>query len=121
MSKAFFAKMTETIFSAITKSTGGTYRINVHVKPGSRISMLSDTQSHGHAQIDLQIAAPPREGAANTEVLSFMAELLGLRPRQVQLVAGHRSRDKTVLVTLDLPEQAALDSVEALRGRIFTN
>lgn len=48
-----------------------------------------------------QIAAPPREGEANEEVIRVMSELLAVKKRQIALVSGHRSRDKCLQLELD--------------------
>lgn len=42
----------------------------------------------------LRLAAPPVEGAANAAWASYVADLLGLRPSQVTVSHGHKSRDK---------------------------
>ncbi|PJF19066.1 hypothetical protein PSACC_01119 [Paramicrosporidium saccamoebae] len=73
----------------------GRVQLRLHVKPGARQTQITDMTENA---IGLQVAAPPREGAANEEVVRWVASILGLRPRQVELVAGLKSRDKTVLV-----------------------
>jgi hypothetical protein len=42
----------------------------------------------------VRLTAPPVEHAANRACRQFLADLLGLRPAGVTLVAGHRSRTK---------------------------
>ena len=54
------------------------------------------------------MTAPPEDGKANAAVVRLLADVLGLRPRDVEIVAGHTSRDKTVALT-------GLDEVEADR------
>jgi uncharacterized protein len=49
-------------------------------------------------RLKLKVAAPPVEGAANAEVADFLAARCGVRSSDVELLAGHRGRDKVVLV-----------------------
>ncbi|MEX0952908.1 MAG: DUF167 domain-containing protein [Nitriliruptoraceae bacterium] len=55
------------------------------------------TGRHG-ASAKLRVHAPPVGGAANDEVCRFVADRCGVRPRDVQILMGDRSRDKVVLV-----------------------
>jgi len=48
--------------------------------------------------IKLRVQAPPVEGAANDAVRDFLAARCGVRSSEVDLLRGHRSRDKVVLV-----------------------
>jgi uncharacterized protein len=48
--------------------------------------------------LNLRITAPPVEGRANEECIRVLAEALGVKKRQVKIVAGHASRTKTVAV-----------------------
>ena len=48
--------------------------------------------------IKLRVQAPPVEGAANDAVRDFMAARCGVNRGEVELLRGHRSRDKVVLV-----------------------
>ena len=50
-------------------------------------------------QVSVAIGAPPRDGAANTELVEFMARLLSVKKRDVSLVVGHKSHEKVVAVT----------------------
>lgn len=43
--------------------------------------------------------AAPTDGAANEAVRRIVAGHFGVRPRDVELVSGHRSRDKVLRVT----------------------
>lgn len=48
--------------------------------------------------IKIRIAAPPREGAANSALLRFLADQFGLPPSRLQLEKGHGSRRKRVRI-----------------------
>lgn len=53
---------------------------------------------HGDA-IKIKIAASAEKGQANEELLSFLAEKLGVKREQLEIVAGTNSRNKLISVT----------------------
>jgi hypothetical protein len=50
---------------------------------------------HGEA-LKLRLAAPPVDGAANQELVRYLAERLGMRRADVQLLSGRGGRRKRV-------------------------
>jgi hypothetical protein len=52
---------------------------------------------HGDA-VKLRLAAPPVDGAANAELVRFLAERLGVARADVTIVRGATARRKTVRV-----------------------
>ena len=49
--------------------------------------------------LHLRLTAPPVEGAANAACCAYVAALLGLRPSQVMVSHGYKSRDKVLTVS----------------------
>lgn len=47
----------------------------------------------------LRLTAPPVEGSANRACRDFLAEALGLRRADVELISGDKSRDKRFHIT----------------------
>ncbi len=47
----------------------------------------------------IRITSPPVEGKANEECVRFLADLLGVKKSQVEIISGHKGRKKTVAVT----------------------
>ena len=76
--------------------SGDGVRLSVHVQPGARRSELAGR--HGDA-LKVRIAAPPVEGAANRELIRFLAEVLGVPRRRVLVVAGLGSHRKVVVLS----------------------
>ena len=74
-------------------STAGGVRITLHIQPRASRTHLQGL--HGGA-LKLRITAPPVNGAANDEVIRFLADTLGVGRRDVRLVAGATSRRKVV-------------------------
>lgn len=70
--------------------------LKLHVTPrGSR----SEITGWREDTLCVKITAPPVEGAANAAILKFIADSLGVRKSQVELVSGERSREKTVRIS----------------------
>ena len=49
--------------------------------------------------LSIRVTAPPVEGAANKACIELVAEALGVRTSQVELVSGQKSRNKVLSVT----------------------
>jgi uncharacterized protein (TIGR00251 family) len=52
---------------------------------------------HG-AALKVRLHSPPVDGAANDELITFLAKTLGVSRRSVRIVSGQSSRGKTVEV-----------------------
>src|SRR5258708_2169986 len=48
--------------------------------------------------LKVAVAAPPEDGKANRALVEALAEALGIRRAQVELLAGSTSRDKKFLI-----------------------
>ena len=83
---------------ALTEGDGGVF-VRVHVQP--RASRSEVVGLHGDA-LKVRLRAPPVDGAANDELIRFMAESLGIRPENVTLVSGATSRAKRLFVRAPL-------------------
>ncbi len=72
-----------------------TGRVAVHVQPRARRTEVAGL--HGDA-VKVRLAAPPVDGAANEELVRFVAERLGVPRSAVRVAAGAASRRKLVEV-----------------------
>ena len=72
-----------------------TARVAVHVQPRARRTEVAGM--HGDA-VKVRLAAPPVDGAANVELVRFVAERLGVPRAAVRIAAGAASRRKVVEV-----------------------
>jgi uncharacterized protein (TIGR00251 family) len=66
---------------------------NVHVVP--RASRSEIVGLHNGA-LRIRVAAPPVDGAANRELIKFLAKKLGLPRTSVTLVSGSNSKNKII-------------------------
>jgi uncharacterized protein (TIGR00251 family) len=73
----------------------GNLIILVNAKPGSKQTQITDISEDG---VGIQIAAPPIDGEANTELIKFLAKLLSLRKSDVSLDKGNKSRQKQIVI-----------------------
>jgi uncharacterized protein (TIGR00251 family) len=67
----------------------------------------------GDGTIKVHIAAPPDDNDANMELVSYLAEVLGVPKSRVEIVAGNTGRDKLISV-LDM-------DVETVHERILAH
>jgi uncharacterized protein (TIGR00251 family) len=65
--------------------------VRVYVQPGVRVSAISGIFDQS---LKIKIAALPSEGAANEPLAAFVAKILGISTRQIEILHGSRSRHK---------------------------
>lgn len=82
--------------SPITSDKSGNICIKILAKPGAKENRVIDIHPEG---VGIQIAAPPLDGEANTELVKYLASSLGVRKSDVSLEKGSRSRQKTITVS----------------------
>ena len=68
-------------------------RIAIHVVPRSKTTEVAG--SYGEA-LRIRVAAPPADGAANAELVRFLAAELGVPRARVRIVSGALGRRKVV-------------------------
>jgi uncharacterized protein (TIGR00251 family) len=78
-------------------------KIEVHAKPRAKKSRIVGWKG---GALEVQLAAPPVDGAANEELARVLAGALGVARRQVVLLRGEGSRTKLVEVRGVDPEAA---------------
>jgi uncharacterized protein len=73
------------------------------VVPGARTDAVAGR--HGDAW-RLRVSAPPEDGRANEAVARLLARTVGVRARDVRIVAGLAARDKVAEITGIAPDDA---------------
>ncbi len=81
--------------TAIWETEKGTF-LRVLVKPRSKEKKL--VEQFSDVQIIINLSSPAREGKANTELVKKLSKSLKLSTNEVILVAGQKSREKTLLI-----------------------
>lgn len=81
-----------------------TTTLTVRVTPNARRSEILGwgADEKGRPVLLLKLGAPPVDGKANTELIRFIAEVLGCSKGQISLLRGEGSRQKT----LEIPAEA---------------
>lgn len=87
--------MTASRPSYVHRLSEGAWRVDVWVQPGAKANA---TEGLRDGRLKVRLMAPPVEGKANKAVIAYLASVLGLRPRQVTLEAGHKDRRKTLRI-----------------------
>lgn len=76
---------------------GDGVRLTIRVQP--RASRTEVAGLYGKDALRIRLAAPPVDGAANRELVEFLAKTLGVPKSAVSIEAGETGRLKTVSVT----------------------
>ena len=79
--------------------------LHLHVVPGASRTEVAGL--HGD-RLKIRIKAKASEGAANRELLRFLADLFGLAPSTLEIVRGATDRRKTVRLPPGVDVRAAL-------------
>ena len=83
-------------------SHAATTRLKLRVSPGARRPGIGGR--HGDAW-KVRVSEPPEDGRANEAVLRLLAATLDVPRRRLEVVSGHASREKIVLLEGPAPEQ----------------
>ena len=74
-------------------------------QPGTRVRVRVQPKSSGNQVVGyrgdtlrLRVIAPPEGGQANEAVVSLLAQALDISKSRIEIVHGHASRDKMVVV-----------------------
>jgi uncharacterized protein len=76
-------------------ATNGVVRLTVRVKPRAKTSRVLCADG---LSVEISLAAPPVDGAANDELLATLAKALGVPKRSLRLALGAASKTKVVEV-----------------------
>ena len=88
----------------VDRGAGGLL-LHLHVVPGASRTELAGL--HGD-RLKIRIKAKATEGAANRELLRFLADIFGLAPSTLEIVRGATDRRKTVRLPPGVDVRAAL-------------
>ena len=76
-------------------SEKGTF-LRIIVRPNSKEKKFVEDISSESIQVNL--TGPAREGKANTELVKKLAKILKVSTSSIKLVAGHKAREKILLI-----------------------
>jgi len=94
----------------ITKTnTGVTFR--VRVQSGASKNEIVGVREDA---LKIRISAPPLQGKANKMLIQFLAKQLTVKRRQVEIVNGHATRNKTIHVVGEGIEKKLQNIIDSL-------
>lgn len=83
-----------TLLPFIRETAQGT-TLEVTIQPRASRTELAGVYE---GMLKVRLTAPPVEGEANRECLKFLAKLLDLPKSRLEMIQGHKSRRKTILI-----------------------
>jgi len=87
--------VTETGTTSWLSESEASIELSVRVVPRAKRHEIVGTFD---GALKVRLAAPPVDGAANSALVRFLADCLQVRQRDVAILRGHSSRQKTVSV-----------------------
>jgi uncharacterized protein (TIGR00251 family) len=69
--------------------------IRLHVQPRAKRNEIVGLHD---GALKIRVTAPPVDDAANRAIIEFFSRLLGISRSNLQILAGEKSRDKTLQV-----------------------
>ncbi len=76
--------------------------LRIYLQPRSAKNEIVGPYRDG---MKVRVTAPPTEGKANEALIRFLAKELGVAPSSVEIIRGHRSREKILRIGAPLDEQ----------------
>lgn len=89
------SKKTTSSGEGLVRGAGPDVLLDVWATPGAARSEVTGV---AEGRLRLRLAAPAREGRANAELIRLLAQTLGVRRRDVEVVRGAQGRRKTIRV-----------------------
>lgn len=76
------------------KENGVTFAVRVQPR-----ASRSEIAGERGGALKLRLAAPPVDGAANAELISFLAKRFGISRSQIIIISGLTSKNKVIRIT----------------------
>jgi len=89
----------KTSFASVHKTGGIVFR--VRAKPTGKINRLVNISGEA---LEVELGAKPQNGEANSELVDYLSSILRVKKKDLEILMGHKSRDKVVLIKPGLLE-----------------
>jgi len=76
--------------------------LKIYLQPKSSRNEIVGPYRDG---IKVRVTAAPVEGRANEALLRFLAKEFGVTPSSIEIVRGHRSREKIIRIAASLDQE----------------
>ena len=84
--------------------------LNIHVRPNAKNNAIREV-NRAEQIIRCDVAADAQNGQANEELIDYIKRILKIPSSHIELVRGHKQRDKVIRIQSDL--MTSLDEVFA--------
>jgi uncharacterized protein (TIGR00251 family) len=81
------------------RPNGAGCSVTIEASPGAKKTEIVGINTWRGA-LQVKIAAEPKEGAANEELLTFLGKKLGLDRTEIRFLKGERSSRKTLFISM---------------------
>jgi uncharacterized protein (TIGR00251 family) len=89
--------------------------LTVFVQPRSSKNMIAGLQNHA---LKIKLTSPPVDGAANKMCIKYLAKWLKVPKSSIEIVSGHRSRTKRLLLRYQNEKKTAGTESARIRSLI---
>ena len=104
------------LFSEIVKNHVDGATINLFVKSGAENNIFPVGLNEWRKRIEIKVIAEAKENKANLEVIKLIAGFYNKPVRNVTIIKGKNSKEKTVLIK-DISETKAIEKLrESVNG-----
>ena len=98
----------------IVQSTTNLLLLHIHVRPNAKVNAIREVNANNEIRVD--IAADAQDGRANQELIDFMRRILKIPSEQLEIVRGHKQREKVLRLITTTDQQNEL--LERLRSEM---
>ena len=91
--------MTSTLPGFISLHKTGGILLSIRAKPTGKQNRVV---SIAGPALELELAAKPKDGEANAELIDYVSDILRVKKKDLQLISGLKSRDKQLLLQVGL-------------------
>ena len=104
---------TKECISSFLRAQAGGVRLAIKLQPRASTNEICAPLG---GELKIKVTAPPVDAAANEALVKFLAEKLDCARSRVELIRGHTSRHKTVMLHGFKPEEI-LEKISGSAGR----
>lgn len=90
--------------------------LRIHVRPNAKTSAVREVTADNEVRVD--VAADAQDGKANQALIDLLRGILKIPSSQLEIVHGHRQRDKVIRLTADASDADTV--IARLRSEIVS-
>lgn len=79
--------------------------LRIHIQPGASENKLFALYGQP-VRLKIKVKSSPVEGRANKALIEYLSDILSVPKKDIEIVRGHTSRSKDVVIKLDFEDAA---------------